>query len=52
MSPGDHRVLIELTGHRRVTSTVKVVAGEQTRLAVSLEQTNGATSALNARKRN
>ncbi len=40
MSPGDHRVLIELRGHRRVTSTVKVVAGEQTRLAVSLEQTD------------
>ena len=40
MSPGDHRVLIELVGHRRVTSVVKVVAGEQTRLAVSLEQTD------------
>jgi len=53
MSPGDHRVLIELTGHRRVTSTVKVVAGEQTRLAVSLEPTGGGdTSGLNARKRN
>ena len=52
MSPGDHRVLIELTGHRRVTSTVKVVAGEQTRLAVSLERTDGDTRGLNLRKRN
>ena len=53
MSPGDHRVLIELTGHRRVSSTVKVVAGEQTRLAVSLEPTGGGDpSGLNARKRN
>jgi hypothetical protein len=40
MSPGDHRVLIELIGHRRVTSIVKVVAGEQTRLAVSLEHSD------------
>ena len=38
LSPGDHKVLIELTGHRPVSSTVKVVAGEQTRLAVTLEQ--------------
>ena len=52
MSPGDHRVLIELTGHRRVTSTVKVTAGEQTRLAVSLEPTGGDTSGSNVRKRN
>jgi hypothetical protein len=52
MSPGDHRVLIELTGHRRVTSTVKVTAGEQTRLAVSLEPASSDTSGSNARKRN
>ena len=52
MSPGDHRVLIELTGHRRVTSTVKVVAGEQTRLAVSLEPTGGDSSGPSSRKRN
>jgi hypothetical protein len=52
MSPGDHHVLIELTGHRRVTSTVKVVAGEQTRLAVSLEQSGGESSGAGSRKRN
>jgi hypothetical protein len=52
VSPGDHRVLIELSGHRRVTSTVKVVAGEQTRLAVSLEQTGSSPSGPDARKRN
>ena len=49
MSPGDHRVLIELKGHRRVTSTVKVVAGEQARLAVSLEQTGGEPDARRRR---
>jgi hypothetical protein len=52
MSPGNHRVLIELTGHRRVTSTVRVTAGEHTRLAVSLEPAGSDTSGLNARKRN
>ncbi|HXT70786.1 MAG TPA: PEGA domain-containing protein [Vicinamibacterales bacterium] len=52
MSPGDHRVLIELQGHRRVTSTVKVVAGEQARLAVSLEQTELARLTGSGRRRN
>jgi hypothetical protein len=52
MSPGDHRVLIELQGHRRVTSTVKVVAGEQARLAVSLEQTELARMTGSGRRRN
>jgi hypothetical protein len=50
VSPGDLRVLIALTGHRRVTSTVKVVAGEQARMAVSLEQTGGSTGAPRKRK--
>ncbi len=52
MSPGDHRVLIELQGHRRVASTVKVVAGAQVRLAVSLEQTELASAPRAERKRN
>ena len=39
LSPGDHRVLIELAGHRRVESTVRVVAGERVPLKVTLEQT-------------
>lgn len=38
LSPGEHRVLIEMSGHRRVSSTVKVTSGERGRFAVSLEQ--------------
>jgi serine/threonine protein kinase len=38
LSPGVHSVLIRLAGHRPVSGTVSVVAGEQTRWAVSLEQ--------------
>jgi serine/threonine-protein kinase len=49
LSPGDHKVLIELAGHRPVSSTVKVVAGEQTRLAVRLEQ--GGTAPVGVRER-
>lgn len=37
LSPGDHKVLLVLAGHKTVTSTVNVVAGERTRLAVTLE---------------
>jgi serine/threonine-protein kinase len=38
LSPGMHSVLIQLKGHRSVPSRVAIVAGEQTKLAVSLEQ--------------
>ena len=41
VSPGDHRVLIELAGHRRVVSTVRVIAGEPAQLKVTLEQSIG-----------
>jgi serine/threonine-protein kinase len=44
LSPGVHAVLIQLTGHRPVRSTVDVVAGRQTRFAVTLEQFNGIPS--------
>ena len=38
LSPGKHSVLIQLKGHRPVPSKVAIVAGEQTKLAVSLER--------------
>jgi hypothetical protein len=38
LSPGLHSVLIQLKGHRPVPSKVAIVAGEQTKLAVSLER--------------
>jgi serine/threonine protein kinase len=38
LSPGMHSVLIQLKGHRPVPSKVAIVAGEQTKLAVSLER--------------
>ena len=38
LSPGRHSVLIQLKGHRPVPSKVAIVAGEQTKLAVSLER--------------
>jgi hypothetical protein len=38
LSPGMHSVLIQLKGHRSVQSRVAIVAGEQTKLAVSLER--------------
>ena len=38
LSPGTHSVLIQLKGHRPVPSSVVIVAGEQTRLALSLER--------------
>ena len=38
LSPGMHSVLIQLKGHRPVQSRVAIVAGEQTKLAVSLER--------------
>ena len=38
LSPGMHSVLIQLKGHRPVRSKVAIVAGEQTKLAVSLER--------------
>ena len=38
LSPGNHSVLIQLKGHRSVQSRVAIVAGEQTKLAVSLER--------------
>ena len=38
LSPGMHSVLIQLKGHRPVQSRVSIVAGEQTKLAVSLER--------------
>ena len=41
LPPGVHAVLIQLTGHRPVRSTVDVVAGRQTRFAVTLEQLTG-----------
>ena len=41
LSPGVHAVLIQLSGHRPVRSTVDVVAGRQTRFAVTLEQLTG-----------
>jgi hypothetical protein len=39
LSPGNHQVRFELPGHRSVTSTVKITAGEAAKLSVSLEQT-------------
>jgi serine/threonine protein kinase len=38
LSPGMHSVLIQLKGHRPVPSKVAIVAGEQAKLAVSLER--------------
>ena len=36
--PGEHTVVIQLTGHRPVRSNIEVTAGRQTRFAVTLEQ--------------
>jgi hypothetical protein len=38
LSPGMHSVLIQLKGHRSRPAKVAIVAGEQTKLAVSLER--------------
>jgi hypothetical protein len=41
LASGDHRVRIEQGGYRAVLSTVKVVGGEETRLAVTMELLSG-----------
>jgi hypothetical protein len=38
LSPGSHRVRLDLVGYRTVTSTVNIVGGELARLGVTLEQ--------------
>jgi hypothetical protein len=41
LTAGAHRVKIDREGHRAVTSTVNIVGGEVTRLAVTLERSAG-----------
>jgi len=38
LTAGDHRVVVELSGYRPVTSTVNIVSGELTRLTLTLEE--------------
>ena len=51
LSPGMHAVLIQLKGHRTVTSTAAIVAGEQTRVAVSLERLTAVPESLPRKSR-
>jgi hypothetical protein len=48
LAAGAHRVEIDREGHRAVASTVNIVGGEVTRLAVTLER--GAGPAAGARR--
>lgn len=47
---GPHRVQIDLAGYKSVTSTATVVAGGQTRVAVTLERVEGVGTATDRRK--
>jgi serine/threonine-protein kinase len=51
LSPGMHSVLIQLKGHRSVQSRVAIVAGEQTKLAVSLERLSAMPESLPRKSR-
>jgi hypothetical protein len=38
LNPGEHMIQIDSTGYRRWTSSVRIVPGERTRIAASLER--------------